>query len=112
MKPLKAPPDDTIENNRIIVVSPFETPDVPLTLAFSKAGALGVLDVGRDPQKGIKAIAELPTNTSLDYGIRIPENLNLKPSQIPQQTTLVILTPDEDLKSWSSQFPVLVQVTS
>jgi len=112
LKHLKTPSDDTIENNRIIVVSPFETPDVPLTLAFSKAGALGVLDVGRDLQKGIKAIAELPTNTSLDYGIRIPENLNLKPSQIPQQTTLVILTPDEDLKSWSSQFPVLVQVTS
>ena len=45
--------------DRFIGISPFENPDPAIVIALCKSGALGVLDLGRDPVAAQEALRRL-----------------------------------------------------
>jgi acyl transferase domain-containing protein/NAD(P)H-dependent flavin oxidoreductase YrpB (nitropropane dioxygenase family)/NADP-dependent 3-hydroxy acid dehydrogenase YdfG len=75
----------------LIGVSPFSRPDPRLVLALVRAGALGVLDAGRDPQRATAAIAELESSAHLAYGVRVCLRSGLDPSNLSQRVDTVLL---------------------
>ena len=61
----------------VIGISPLERPDVGLVTAINEAGALGVLDVGRDPSAVWRALSQVSA-------VRIPEGvMSVKPQPKP-----------------------------
>ncbi len=52
---------------RVVVLSPFERPDPELVPAAARAGALGVLDLGRDPRAARRAIDDLTPAAGILY---------------------------------------------
>ena len=65
----------------VIGISPLERPDVGLVTAIRDAGALGVLDVGRDPSVARRALSQVSA-------VRIPEGVEL---ELPPNITTVIV---------------------
>ncbi|MCC7325325.1 MAG: SDR family NAD(P)-dependent oxidoreductase [Burkholderiales bacterium] len=98
-------------SGRIIVVSPFEHPDVALVVAAARAGALGVLDIGRDPQVAAQALATLARVTDGDVGVRVPQGIRIGAAALPRNIGTVIVDAGEALDAWRGR-RVLVQVTT
>src|SRR5450631_2489611 len=65
----------------VIGISPLERCDVGLVTAIRDAGALGVLDVGRDPSTARRALSQVTA-------VRIPEGVEL---DLPANITTVIV---------------------
>ncbi|RZA27006.1 MAG: SDR family oxidoreductase [Proteobacteria bacterium] len=83
----------------IVGLTPFETPDAGLVEAFQRAGSLGILDLGRQPQIGLSALDQLSTRGLRGFGVRIPE-LNLYPNlTLPSLVTHVVLDAKDLLNS-------------
>lgn len=57
----------------VIGMSPFETPDVGLVEALASAGAIGILDLGRQANAGHEALASLHARGLNSFGVRIPD---------------------------------------
>src|SRR5664279_4264294 len=66
----------------VIGISPLERCDVGLVTAIRDAGALGVLDVGRDPSTARRALSQVTA-------VRIPEGVEL---DLPANITTVIVS--------------------
>jgi acyl transferase domain-containing protein/NAD(P)H-dependent flavin oxidoreductase YrpB (nitropropane dioxygenase family) len=94
---------------RIIGISPLERPDAGLVAAVCEAGALGVLDIGRDPAVARVALATLSRRVPTGFGVRIPDGVVI--DALPPEADVVIVTsPDQVVR-----FPgraVIVQVMS
>ncbi|MEQ1504832.1 MAG: beta-ketoacyl synthase N-terminal-like domain-containing protein, partial [Myxococcota bacterium] len=56
---------------RIFGVCPFECPDPTLVTAISRAGGLGILDLGRDPAAAAVALAAVRAS-KVRFGVRVP----------------------------------------
>ena len=56
----------------IIGVTPFELPNAQLAAALSRAGALGVLDLGRDSARARTALAQMSRWAREPWGVRVP----------------------------------------
>ena len=54
----------------IIGISPFECPDSGLAASLARAGALGVLDLGHDPDAARLALDALATRSRRPFGVR------------------------------------------
>lgn len=94
----------------IIALSPFEHPDPGLVLAAHRAGALGVLDAGRDPaaaRSALRILAPLPAGS---LGVRLPLGAGLAPADLPDSVGTVVLEAGDDPGPWRGR-RVLVQVT-
>ncbi|MBE3206084.1 type I polyketide synthase [Frankia sp. CH37] len=63
--------------DQIIGVSPFGLPDPRLVAAVSGAGALGVLDLGRDPTRAAAALRLTSRIAGTSFGIRVSEPAQL-----------------------------------
>ncbi|OPC84875.1 type I polyketide synthase [Embleya scabrispora] len=93
-------------------MSPLGRPDAPLVIAAHRAGALAVLDLGRE--RG-PALAELARASALAcFGVRVPVGCPLGPRELPERVDVVLLAPDAP---WSIADAgpgrrVLVEVTS
>ncbi|MDQ0945571.1 SDR family NAD(P)-dependent oxidoreductase [Streptomyces sp. V1I1] len=72
----------------VVVVSPFEEPNAPMVAAAGRAGALGLLDLGRDRDRARTAMAELRGR----YGVRLPAGCPLTPDELPAAVDTVLLT--------------------
>jgi acyl transferase domain-containing protein/NAD(P)H-dependent flavin oxidoreductase YrpB (nitropropane dioxygenase family)/NAD(P)-dependent dehydrogenase (short-subunit alcohol dehydrogenase family)/acyl carrier protein len=72
-----------IENKELIILTPFELPDVKLALETTRAGAFPVLHLGRDRSIAEKSIEELSQKTQHSFGVCIAseELTNLKLSE-------------------------------
>ncbi len=57
----------------VVGISPFETPDAQLVEALVRAGATGILDLGRDREEGLSSLRRLKSISLADCGIRIPK---------------------------------------
>jgi acyl transferase domain-containing protein/NAD(P)H-dependent flavin oxidoreductase YrpB (nitropropane dioxygenase family)/NADP-dependent 3-hydroxy acid dehydrogenase YdfG len=91
----------------IIGISPFEHPDPALIAAICRAGALGILDLGRDPARARAALAELARRAPR-FGVRIPDGSAI---DLPSGVTTVVVPAGAPIlpgRTWR----VLVQVTS
>jgi len=75
----------------IIGVTPFETPNARLASALGRAGALGVLDLGRDPVRARAALAEMSSWAKGPWGVRVPAGCLLGPHEIPAGATTIML---------------------
>ena len=102
---------NAIPNTMLIGISPFEVPDCALVAGLCRAGAVGVLDLGRDERRARRALSTLAADVSTPFGVRIPQGSDACPTWLPPQASLVILPSVEAMDTWRS-FTVVVQVTS
>jgi acyl transferase domain-containing protein/NAD(P)H-dependent flavin oxidoreductase YrpB (nitropropane dioxygenase family)/NAD(P)-dependent dehydrogenase (short-subunit alcohol dehydrogenase family)/acyl carrier protein len=79
-----------VENKELLVLSPFELPDVRLAVETFRAGAFPILHLGRDKKMAEKKIDELSSKMKQPFGVCIAsdELLDLK---LPNSVTKVIL---------------------
>jgi acyl transferase domain-containing protein/NAD(P)H-dependent flavin oxidoreductase YrpB (nitropropane dioxygenase family) len=77
-------------------------------MELCRAGALGVLDLGRDPAKAAAALAEASTS-GVSFGVRIPEGVSAP--ALPEGAEVVVVSEGTDPAAWPDR-RVLVQVTS
>src|SRR4051812_2380971 len=75
----------------IVGVSPFETPDVELVENLGKAGALAILDLGRETEIGRKALAALQRNRMPSFGVRINRLETFTTTDLNDRVTTLIL---------------------
>ncbi len=95
----------------LIAITPFERPDPALALAACAAGALGVLDVGRDLAAipgALRRLAVLPEGRA---GVRVPQGIALDPTLLPAAVGTVIVVAGDPLAPWHGR-RVLVEVSS
>ncbi|BCK67006.1 hypothetical protein Srufu_009590 [Streptomyces libani subsp. rufus] len=83
----------------VVALSPFEEPGERIVLAAARAGALGLLDLGRDPGPARAALARLG---ALSYGVRIPVGCPLTPADLPVAVDTVLLA---DPRAWAAAEP-------
>lgn len=83
----------------VVALSPFEEPGERIVLAAARAGALGLLDLGRDPGPARAALARLG---ELSYGVRIPVGCPLTPADLPEAVDTVLLA---DPRAWAAPEP-------
>ncbi|MFI6983403.1 SDR family NAD(P)-dependent oxidoreductase [Embleya sp. NPDC050154] len=93
-------------------MSPFGRPNARLVIAAHRAGALGVLDLGRDRDAALGELAEASAVPS--FGVRVPVGCPLEPRELPAHVHVVLLAPDAP---WAPATVgpgrrVLVEVTS
>src|SRR5512146_771368 len=86
--------------DRILCISPLERADAGLVRAIDAAGALGVLDLGREP--AARTLASV-------RAVRIPDDVHV--DTLPPNVTTIITGDPRIVARWSSR-RVLAQVTS
>jgi acyl transferase domain-containing protein/NAD(P)H-dependent flavin oxidoreductase YrpB (nitropropane dioxygenase family)/NAD(P)-dependent dehydrogenase (short-subunit alcohol dehydrogenase family) len=106
----------------IVGVSPFETPDVGLVETLGKAGAIAILDLGRDTESGRNALAALQRNRMPAFGVRISRLESFTPADLSARVTTLILdaadllaqnSPQKTLDAWrTNSRSIWVQVCS
>ncbi|MDR2106368.1 MAG: SDR family NAD(P)-dependent oxidoreductase [Coriobacteriales bacterium] len=74
----------------LIVLTPFEAPDVNLAQAAARAGALAVLHLGRDREAGQAALAELSQQTQESFGVCFADK-TMAEIPLPAQVSHIIL---------------------
>ncbi|MCB9562278.1 MAG: nitronate monooxygenase, partial [Kofleriaceae bacterium] len=95
----------------IIGLSPLERPDAALVAALCDAGALGVVDLGRDRDAAAHALAVLTRRLPGGFGVRIPDGVAFAADELPAQVDVVIVGAGADVAAYRPR-TVLVQVTS
>ncbi len=92
-------------------ITPFEEPNAALTVALARAGAVGVLDLGRDASRARAALADVCRWWPGSFGVRIPAHCPLSPAELPERVDLVVHAPGSQCAPtpWRR---TLVEVTS
>ncbi|MFG2710598.1 SDR family NAD(P)-dependent oxidoreductase [Streptomyces goshikiensis] len=87
------PPRSAPTRDLVVAVSPFEEPQPRIVTAAERAGALGLLDLGRDPAAARAAFAELARRLGEGrrYGVRVPWGCPLGPADLPPEVDTVLL---------------------
>ena len=100
----------------VIGITPSSRPDAHLAVALSRAGAVGVVDLGLDCERGLSALSEALQHGGSGLGALIRSELRLDPALIPAEVSLVVLAPGVDPLPWSTReertWQVFAQVTS
>ncbi|MCU1298299.1 MAG: Beta-ketoacyl synthase, partial [Acidobacteriaceae bacterium] len=78
------------ERDLIIGITPFELPNARLTAALSRAGVLGILDLGRDSTRARTALAQTSRWTKDPWGVRVPTGCSLGLHEIPTGVTTIL----------------------
>ncbi|MBW5482424.1 beta-ketoacyl synthase N-terminal-like domain-containing protein, partial [Streptomyces bambusae] len=79
------------DRDLVVAVSPFEEPHAPIVLAAERAGALGLLDLGRDAAAAGRALTELTARLRGPYGVRVPVGCPVGPDGLPPDVDTVLL---------------------
>ncbi len=98
----------------VVAVTPFEEPNAHLAAAAERAGALGVLDLGRDAAGARAALADTCRWAPRRFGVRVPVGCSLSPDELPDRIDTVVLplgSPWEPSAAGDGR-RVLVEVTS
>ncbi|MGP3689527.1 SDR family NAD(P)-dependent oxidoreductase [Streptomyces sp. IBSNAI002] len=109
------PPQSAAARDLVVAVTPFEEPQPRIVTAAERAGALGLLDLGRDPAAARRAFAELARRLGGPrdgdgggrYGVRVPAGCPLGPAELPGAVDTVLLadpashTP-EQVAAWAA----------
>lgn len=86
--PAGPPLPEAPDRDLVVVLSPFEEPDERIVVAAARAGALGLLDLGRDAGTARAALARAGR---LPYGVRIPVGCPCTPADLPDEVDTVLL---------------------
>ncbi|MEC9071496.1 MAG: hypothetical protein VX938_03915, partial [Myxococcota bacterium] len=100
----------------LVGISPSCRPDARLAVALARAGAVGVVDLGLDRERGLASLNRALEHAKGGLGALIRAELELDPASLSEELELVILAPGVDPlpyvnregKSWS----LFAQVTS
>ncbi|HWR47450.1 MAG TPA: nitronate monooxygenase, partial [Pseudonocardiaceae bacterium] len=95
----------------IVGVTPFEEPNAPLAVALARAGAVGVLDLGRDASWARAALADVRRWWPGSFGVRLPAECPLSPADLPEQVDVVVHESGSQWRCAPGQ-RALVEVTS
>ncbi|WP_436776677.1 SDR family NAD(P)-dependent oxidoreductase [Yinghuangia sp. YIM S09857] len=82
---------ETLRRNLVLAIGPFEEPNGPLAAAAHRAGALGVVDLGRDRARALSAIAEVTRRPDRSFGVRVPVGCPVAPTELPDPADVVVL---------------------
>ncbi|WP_442816289.1 SDR family NAD(P)-dependent oxidoreductase [Streptomyces sp. NBC_01233] len=87
------PPQSAATRDLVVAVSPFEEPRPGIVTAAARAGALGLLDLGRDANAARDGLAESGRRLggSGRYGVRVPAGCPLGPEELPAEVDTVLL---------------------
>ncbi|MFD9356033.1 SDR family NAD(P)-dependent oxidoreductase [Streptomyces sp. NPDC060031] len=98
-----ASPQTAATRDLVVALTPFGEPNPRITAAAERAGALGLLDLGRDPDAARAAFAELgrrlgggPGGGRRRYGVRVPVGCPLEPGELPPEVDTVLLADPAD----------------
>ncbi|MER6995556.1 nitronate monooxygenase, partial [Streptomyces sp. NPDC000410] len=76
----------------VVALTPFEEPNPRIVAAAERAGALGLLDLGRDAALARGALAELAKLLGpRPYGVRVPVGCPTGPDELPAEVDTVLL---------------------
>ena len=100
------------DRDLVIGVTPFTEPRARLTVAVARAGSLGVLDLGRDPQQARAALADVDRWWSGGFGVRLGAGSPLAPAELPSQVDTVLLAAGAPWAAADAPQRTLVEVTS
>ncbi|MDI2127236.1 type I polyketide synthase [Yinghuangia seranimata] len=75
----------------VLAVGPFEEPNAPLAVAAHRAGALGVVDLGRDRAAALAALAEVARRPDRSFGVRVPAGCPMSAGDLPDSADIVVL---------------------
>ncbi|MGB8202982.1 MAG: hypothetical protein WCF33_25415, partial [Pseudonocardiaceae bacterium] len=81
------------ERELIVGITPFEEPNAPLVVALARAGAVGVLDLGRDASWARAALADVRQWWPGGFGVRVPAQCPLSLADLPEQVEVVVHGP-------------------
>ncbi|MFE4261843.1 SDR family NAD(P)-dependent oxidoreductase [Streptomyces sp. NPDC056883] len=80
------------DRDLVVAVSPFEEPNPRIVTAAERAGALGLLDLGRDSGSARRAMAEIARRLGAGrYGVRVPAGCPVSPGELPAEVDTVLL---------------------
>jgi hypothetical protein len=80
----------TTQQKELLILSPFELPDVRLASETIRAGAFPALHLGRDPEKALRSLEELAAKTPQPFGVCIASG-DMKDVAFPGQVSKVVL---------------------
>jgi acyl transferase domain-containing protein/NAD(P)H-dependent flavin oxidoreductase YrpB (nitropropane dioxygenase family)/NAD(P)-dependent dehydrogenase (short-subunit alcohol dehydrogenase family) len=84
----------TMHDQKLVVgITPFEEPNAALAVALARAGAVGVLNLGRDAGRARAALAEVCRWWGGAFGVRVPPECALRPADLPEQVDIVVHGP-------------------
>src|SRR4026209_2198145 len=90
-----------LRDHTILGITPFEYPDADLLVAICRAGAFGILDLGRDPVAARAAVdAVVSQMPSIPFGVRVPQEHDWERRDLPAAAEVVILSSSEHLSRW------------
>jgi acyl transferase domain-containing protein/NAD(P)H-dependent flavin oxidoreductase YrpB (nitropropane dioxygenase family)/NAD(P)-dependent dehydrogenase (short-subunit alcohol dehydrogenase family) len=81
------------ERELVVGITPFEEPNAPLVVALARAGAVGVLDLGRDASWARAVLADVCRWWPGGFGVRVPAECPLSPAELPEQVEVVVHGP-------------------
>jgi NAD(P)H-dependent flavin oxidoreductase YrpB (nitropropane dioxygenase family) len=84
----------------VMGVTPFEIPNPQLAAAVSRAGALGVLDLGRDRARARTALTQTRRWTKEPWGVRVPVGCPILPDELPRGVTTIVLPLGSPWSAW------------
>src|ERR1700744_1648771 len=92
--------------DRVICLSPLERPDLGVAVAAQAAGAIGIVDLGRDVARGKAVLSRVPAGV----GVRIPDGASY---DLPPHFELVMVAEPSQVARYANRDRrVLAQVTS
>ncbi|MGH3982051.1 MAG: beta-ketoacyl synthase N-terminal-like domain-containing protein, partial [Pseudonocardiaceae bacterium] len=83
-----------LQNRELVLgITPFEEPNAHLAAALARAGAVGVLDLGRNAGRARAALADVCRWWTGPFGVRVPAQCPLSPADLPEQVDAVVHGP-------------------
>ena len=81
----------TMHDQELVVgITPFEEPNAALAVALARAGAVGVLSLGRDAGRARAALADVCRWWGGAFGVRVSPECALRPADLPEQVDMVV----------------------
>lgn len=102
---------DGAPHTMILGLCPLEHPDARLVIALGRAGAVGILDLGRDVGRARAALDFAQREATRGFGVRIPEGVSWDPADLPAGVHTVVVGAGRSFAAFRPR-AVLVQVTS
>ncbi|WP_086827521.1 type I polyketide synthase [Allokutzneria sp. NRRL B-24872] len=104
---------ETVRRELIIGVTPFGEPNARLVAALCRAGALGVLDLGRGDRHARHALDLTARWAQGTFGVRVAPGCALRPQDLPADRVDTVVLAEGSTWSVAEAGPrVLVEVTS
>src|SRR5687767_2560381 len=95
------------------VRTPFERADAKPVIAASRAGAHGLLDLGRDRTRALDSLRAVAGRARSPFGVRVGVRCAVQPGELPRLATTVVVGAGVDPAPWRAPGRrIVVEVSS